>query len=240
MSIILTLTGFDNRSTFSILKSVVYPNNHCLFQKGGRPSLLSDEVKLGIFLFYVGSRMQVKYLCLLFGVTPSSCCAILEQVRKRIVKSLKNHYAAKIQFPNEEKKVQLAAMVKAREPRIKNVIVYLDGLSIAVQCTEDRESQSLHYSGFHADTRCQNLFLFSPEGKIVYCVINNPGSWHDAAVAFPLVRFILSCIGTFVICVDSGFLYYIGLNQIATVFNPEYEQYINVEGYDKLKKFYSF
>lgn len=32
---------------------------------------------------------------------------------------------------------------------------------------------------------------------------------------------------------------YIGLNQIATVFNPEYEQYINLENYDKLYKYYN-
>ena len=34
--------------------------------------------------------------------------------------------------------------------------------------------------------------------------------------------------------------HYVGLNQIATVFNPEYEQYINVDGYDKLKEYYNF
>jgi hypothetical protein len=30
----------------------------------------------------------------------------------------------------------------------------------------------------------------------------------------------------------------IGLNQIATVFNPEYEQYINVEGYDRIGRYF--
>lgn len=29
-----------------------------------------------------------------------------------------------------------------------------------------------------------------------------------------------------------------GLNQIATVFNPEYEQYINLDGYDRIARYF--
>ena len=32
---------------------------------------------------------------------------------------------------------------------------------------------------------------------------------------------------------------YVGLNQIATVFNPHYEQYINFAGYDKIRRYYA-
>ena len=31
----------------------------------------------------------------------------------------------------------------------------------------------------------------------------------------------------------------VGLNQIATVFNPEYEQYINLNGYDKISRYFA-
>jgi len=31
---------------------------------------------------------------------------------------------------------------------------------------------------------------------------------------------------------------YVGLNQIATVFNPEYEQYINLENYDRIRDYF--
>ena len=31
----------------------------------------------------------------------------------------------------------------------------------------------------------------------------------------------------------------VGLNQIATVFNEEYEQYINIEGYDRIARYYA-
>jgi len=32
---------------------------------------------------------------------------------------------------------------------------------------------------------------------------------------------------------------HVGLNQIATVFNPHYEQYINFQGYDKIRRYYA-
>ena len=30
----------------------------------------------------------------------------------------------------------------------------------------------------------------------------------------------------------------VGLNQISTVFNPEYEQVINLDGYDRIRQYY--
>ena len=58
---------------------------------------------------------------------------------------------------------------------------------------------------FMAITRCSNVFAFYSTGKIFYAVINNPGSWHDTQVAFPLVMMVLAFIGIYALCVDSGF-----------------------------------
>ena len=33
--------------------------------------------------------------------------------------------------------------------------------------------------------------------------------------------------------------HYVGLNQIATVFNYHYEQYINIDGYDRIARYYA-
>ena len=32
--------------------------------------------------------------------------------------------------------------------------------------------------------------------------------------------------------------HYVGLNQIATVFNPLYEQYLNIDNYDRIARYY--
>ncbi len=50
-----------------------------------------------------------------------------------------------------------------------------------------------------------NIFLFSPEGKIIYGVFNAPGSWHDSHVAQPLVTLVIAVMGNYKICVDQGF-----------------------------------
>ena len=32
---------------------------------------------------------------------------------------------------------------------------------------------------------------------------------------------------------------YVGLNQIATVFNPHYDQYINLDTYDRIQRYFA-
>jgi hypothetical protein len=39
----------------------------------GRPCLLGPEGYLGLLLFYLGSTMNNKHLCLIFGITPLVC-----------------------------------------------------------------------------------------------------------------------------------------------------------------------
>jgi hypothetical protein len=47
--------------------------------------------QIGLYLFYVGSRMQLKYLCLLFGIIPSCASAYILRMMRLVIKSLKNH-----------------------------------------------------------------------------------------------------------------------------------------------------
>ena len=54
---------------------------------------------LGLYVFYVGSTMKAKHLALLFGVLPNTVTTMISKMAKRIVAVLKDHPAAKIQFP---------------------------------------------------------------------------------------------------------------------------------------------
>ena len=190
-----------------------------------------------------------------------------------------------------------------------------------MQCSPDIDVQNAFYNGYYGDTMVNNIFLFSPTGKIIYAVFNSPGSWHDSTVAEPLKQLILELDLAYKICVDQGFprsgafqdkfvgplsskarrrlspilrkvilelhnkyvslrqssewgirglqgtfsrlkarltsdskkrhtviysiillsnfrIEYAGLNQIATVFNVHYEQYINIFGYDRIARYY--
>lgn len=98
----LLLTGL-NQITFDMLLDVTIPWTLSLhwnrWKRGSQWSLLA-EGWLGILLFYVGSMMPYKHLCLLFGVTPSACSCIIRKMLFRVVKRLYYHPYARVQFPN--------------------------------------------------------------------------------------------------------------------------------------------
>ena len=46
----------------------------------GRTNSLSPSTELGFFLFYIGSTMSLKHLCLIFGKTPAVCSHSLKEM----------------------------------------------------------------------------------------------------------------------------------------------------------------
>jgi hypothetical protein len=82
--------------------------------------------------------MTIKWLCLIFGITPSSCSRILKRILCMTVKRLHNHPLAWIEFPNEEKMRLFADMISLREPSISNVIGFIDGLGLAAEMTSKK------------------------------------------------------------------------------------------------------
>ena len=167
--------------------------------------MLDAKGQLGLYLFYVGSQMKTKQLCLLFCVIPSTANQIILRMMSLICRILKRNPASKVQFPNEEKMRYFADMVKSREPLINNVIGFVDGLSLACQCSDDELMQNAAYNGYNHDTSCNNVFAFSPEGKIMFSAFNYPGSWHDSTVAQQLINVVIKRIGVYAMCVDQGF-----------------------------------
>jgi len=204
----LEITGF-NFDGFHALVTVVATEdgerNHRRPHKRGRPPLLDIQSQVGLYVFYVGSAMKAKHLAMIFGVLPNSVTVTINKISKLIVKSLRSHPAARIQFPNIQEIQQLCELVRAREPTIDDVYGFLDGLALPVQCSPDLSIQNAFYNGYYGDTMVNNIILFAPTGKIVYAVFNCPGSWHDSTVAEPLKQLIVNMDMPYKICVDQGF-----------------------------------
>jgi hypothetical protein len=91
---------------------------------------------------------------------------------KRVIKGLRNHPQAKIRFPNNNEMEDYARLINIREPTIDDVIGFLDGVSIAVQCSDYPTMQNAYFNGYHQDTMVNNIFLFSPYGKILFGCFN--------------------------------------------------------------------
>ena len=99
-----------------------WPRSHT-----GRPHSLSPSAELGLFLFYVGSTMNLKHLCLIFGTTPAVCSRSIKKMLKAIPSALRRHPFAKIEFPDLAKMTEWAKLVEKREPMATNVIGFMDG-----------------------------------------------------------------------------------------------------------------
>ena len=74
----LLMTGLT-REAFDMLHDILKPPGHPSLPKhGGCKWSLTSEGQLGLFLFYICSTLNYKYLCLIFGVTPNACSCMLE------------------------------------------------------------------------------------------------------------------------------------------------------------------
>ena len=122
----LLMTGLT-REAFDMLHNILKPPGHpSLPKRKGRKWSLTSEGQLGLFLFYIGSTMNYKYLCLIFGVTPNACSRMLKNMLKLVVTWLRYHPLARIKFPSPEKMELFASMVSNREPSIDDVIGFMD------------------------------------------------------------------------------------------------------------------
>jgi hypothetical protein len=76
----LHVTGLT-REAFDRMLYVVIPPGHTMRQRRrGRPWSLPPDGMLGLLLCYLGSQMTIKWLCLIFGITPSPCSRIVKKI----------------------------------------------------------------------------------------------------------------------------------------------------------------
>lgn len=135
--------------------------------------------------------MQLKFICLIFGITPSTASRLILETMELSIHVLKVHKASTIKFPNEEEKSYFAGLIAARESSVRDVIGFCDGLALHIKCGSSSSEQSTCYNGFHGDTTVNSVFVFAPTGKIIHASINFPGVFHDSAVSIQLIQTVI-------------------------------------------------
>jgi hypothetical protein len=95
----LLITGLTRRA-FTLLLNIHFTDNNQqpTVSKMGRPELPDPIAQLGLCLFFIGSTMGIKH-CLIFGVTPTQCSAVINKMLRLVVMKLKHHLLAKIKIP---------------------------------------------------------------------------------------------------------------------------------------------
>ncbi len=72
--------------------------------------------------------MNYKNLCLIFGITLSVCSCSVNWMLKKVVRLLRGHPFARVNFPNGEKMREYANMVRMREPMLEDIIGFMDSV----------------------------------------------------------------------------------------------------------------
>jgi hypothetical protein len=160
------MTGLTGEAFVTLHDILQPPEYHSFERRKGHKWSLPSGALLGLLPFYLGSTMSYKHLCLVFGITPSVCSHILNNMIKLAVGRLHCHNSAKVSFPSPEKMQQFILMVNHWEPAISDVIGFMDGVSFTQECTSECVTQNAFYCGYDCDTTVNNVFAYFPDRNV--------------------------------------------------------------------------
>lgn len=110
-----------------------------------------------------------------------------------ICKKLKFDVDCRIKWPSLEEQIELDRLIQEREPSLHvHAIGFIDGCSFPCGANATVDEQNAYYNGWKSGTFVNNVFVFSPTGKIIFASINAPGSWHDASITGDLFPMLLN------------------------------------------------
>jgi hypothetical protein len=112
---------------------------------------------------------------------------------------------ARVQFPDEAKMIEFAAMIQQRAPMVDNIFDFMDSVSFPIQCMSKKISQNAMYCGYDCSTMVNNVFTYGPYGKVFFAVVNFPWSWADSSLTAHFLHYTKRKIEVYKICVDQGF-----------------------------------
>jgi hypothetical protein len=107
----LLMMGLSRAAFCELSLTLFVDNNQQPILRRGKPELLDCAAQLGLYLFFIRSKMGIKHLCLIFGVFPSCCSDVINKMLWLVVKKLRNHPLAEVRFPNAEKVASFASLI---------------------------------------------------------------------------------------------------------------------------------
>lgn len=146
----------------------------------GRPARLRDKhAVLGFILTYYCSTVELKNLCVQFGVPPSTAARTLQKAEAAMEKALKDVPDARIRWPTFQEQQEWAMWVAVREPRVTKKFAFIDGKNYKVLAPTSVDEQNTMYNGWLHATLVTGTFCFGADGCIIWGKHNCPGSWND-------------------------------------------------------------
>jgi hypothetical protein len=167
-----TLTPFSNDGTIVELR-----------KETGRPRQMSSSDGLGLVLTWTRTRGSTMVLQLIFGMTETSISTYLTFCTHILIHVLQGIDDARVRRPSVEKIREYQEAVSRRHPFLNDVWCTMDGIKLMLECAADEDVQNRFYNGWTCDHYIGAVLVFCPDGTILICCYNVPGTVHDSNIA---------------------------------------------------------
>ncbi|KAJ3720698.1 hypothetical protein C8R42DRAFT_643072 [Lentinula raphanica] len=132
---------------------------------------------LGLTLHYLGSAINEVQLQQIFAVIPSVLSQYLDFSLDILLETLRKIKKARIALPSHLDEYEyLLALITARHKLLDGAFASIDGLALPVEVSDDPELENATYNSWKTNHMVTNVLMFSPEGTIIDCVLNAPGT----------------------------------------------------------------
>ena len=167
-------------------RSLIIDDGGCLQQRTtfvGRCHLLDAKGCLGLVLCWSHTRGAEWCLAVAFGLTRTCVLVYLRFGMQILVAILKVDPKSEVRMPDAAKIALFKEAIPAKHSLLVDCYCMVDGLKLYLQQSGDSIIQSCFYNGWKHDHFVTNIFAFAPNGSIIACTLNAPGTWHDSTLA---------------------------------------------------------
>ena len=167
-------------------RSLIIDKGRCLRRRTtlvGRRRLLDAEGCLGLVLCWSRTRGAEWSLAVAFGLTGTRVSVYLQLGMQILVTILKADPKSEVRMPDAAEIAMFKEAIVAKHSLLVDCYCMVDGLKLYLQQSGDSVIQSRFYNGWKHDHFVTNIFAFAPNGSIIACTLNAPGTWHDSTLA---------------------------------------------------------
>ena len=149
----------------------------------GHRRLLDAEGSLGLVLCWSHTCGAEWCLAVAFGLTGTRVSVYLRFSMRILVAILKADLKSEVCMPDAAEIGLFKKTITAKHSLLVECYCMVDVLKLNLQQAGDSIIQSCFYNGWKHDHYATNIFAFAPNGSIITCTLNAPGTWHDSTLA---------------------------------------------------------
>lgn len=173
-----------------------------------KPYSLDPADVLGLVMRKLTGFVDTRGLCVEFCISSSTVTRGLVDGMRALRDTLAAEPLAAVEWPTLAKMVEYSHLIRDKRTYGKGAkrvggkfpkglpalpFGWIDGTVLPIDAPSDPAVRSLYFSGKHECCCVNNIFVFAPDGTIIYCITNQPGSFHDMNLSRGLIQAMLDC-----------------------------------------------